>query len=91
MKKPEKIKILGQWAKVQYVDLTKGGEAVGEVLYGDCDVATRTIRIEKSLDDNLTKRVIKHETMHMKLGLSGLSEILTDEQEEAICVLVESD
>jgi hypothetical protein len=73
------------------VDLKPEGDKAGETLYGDCDSATRIIRIEKSSDDELCKRILKHEKMHMKLGLSGLTEILTSEQEEAICVLAETD
>ena len=91
MKRPDRVKILGQWCAVKFMDLKEEGQRNNETLYGDCDLATRTIRVEQSLDDDLAKRVLKHEKMHMKLGLSGLSELLTLEQEEAICVLMESE
>jgi hypothetical protein len=91
LKRPDRLKVLGQWCHVLYVDLKKEGAENSETLYGDCDAALRVIRIEKTLDDDMTKRVLKHEKMHMRLGLSGLSEILSSEQEEAICVLMESE
>lgn len=91
MKRPDRVRILGQWINILYVDLKPEGEKANETLYGDCDSTTRIIRVDKSVDDDLCKRIIKHEKMHMKLGLSGLTEILTLEQEEAICVLAETD
>ncbi len=91
MKRPERVKILGQWCKVNFTDLKEEGNRNNEILYGDCNLTTRTIRVEQSLDDEIAKRVLRHEKMHMKLGLSGLSEMLNPEQEEALCVLMESE
>ena len=91
MKRPDRVKILGQWINILYVDLKPEGDKDNETLYGDCDVAARIIRVEKSSDDELCKRILKHEKLHMKLGLSGLTEILSSEQEEAICVLAETE
>ena len=91
MKRPDRVKILGQWVNILYVNLQDEGEKHNEVLYGDCDSRTRIIRIEKTLDDQLTKRILNHEKYHMKLGLSGVIELLTAEQEEALCVLSETD
>ena len=90
MKRPDTVRVLGQRCHVLYVDL-KSESKDEETLYGDCDAATRIIRIERTLDDDMTKRVLKHEKMHMKLGLSGLTELFTTEQEEALCVLAESE
>ena len=36
-------------------------------------------------------RLVRHETFHMKMGLSGTGEMFTDEQEEALAVLAEID
>ena len=91
MKRPDRVKILGQWITILYVDLKKEGENHDEILYGDCDSRARIIRIEKTLDDDLTKRILNHEKYHMKLGLSGVAELLTSDQEEALAVLAETD
>lgn len=91
MKRPDRVKILGQWCHILYVDLKAEGDQADEIFWGDANVDTRIIRIEKTADDEMTKRILRHEKMHMKLGLSGLSELFSAEQEEALCVLAESE
>ena len=90
MKKHDRVKVLGQWVRVEHKDLSVDA-APDENLHGDCNVERRLIRLDQSLEGADYKRVLRHEKMHMKLGLSGLSELLTPEQEEAICVLSEID
>lgn len=84
-KRKTKIKILGEWIKIEYCSIE-----VMDGCWGDSDSQARVIRIEEGLDDAMYKRILSHETMHMKLGLSGISEHLTTETEESICVLMES-
>ena len=84
---PEKFMVLGQKIKVEYVDNLV---VEGERCEGGCYVSERVIKIDASLinDTGRLLRVIRHEVMHMRIGLCGLSEIL--DPKEAICVLMES-
>ena len=79
----EKLTILGEKIIVKYVDL------ISEDISGDADVVKRTIRIEKKLNSKERQRVLAHEQFHMKLGLSGLSDLLDPKMEEALCTLAE--
>lgn len=83
MKKPQRVNILGTRFKIEHVDLTSEG------LCGDCDVDHKIIRIEQSLEGKAFKETLTHEKFHAMLTLSGLSQFLTDELEEALCRLVE--
>lgn len=83
-KRKTKIKVLGQWVKVEHVDLVK------EDIHGDACAVTRVIRIETTLEGDHYGRIMKHETEHMRLRLSGLAELMTDELEEALACLAES-
>lgn len=60
--------------------------------YGECDSRECIIKINpKHLDSALlVKRTILHEMTHAALGVSGLSEKLTDKQEEAFAVCIEN-
>lgn len=84
MKRKSKIKVLGQWIKIEHVDLTK------EDLFGDACAITRKIRLETTLTDSEYKRLLAHEVEHIRLRLSGLVEMMTPELEEALAVLAES-
>ena len=86
---PEKFIVLGQKVKIEYVDNLI---VEGERCEGGCYISERVIKIDASLinDTNRLLRVIRHELMHMRIGLSGLSEIIDPKVEEAICVLMES-
>ena len=81
--KPDSCIIMGQIISIKYVTLSND--------HGSSDVALREIRLNKKLADDVLERVLRHEKFHMKLGLSGLTEILSSELEEALCNLAESD
>lgn len=83
MRKPQRIKVLGEWFRVLHMDLSEEG------LFGDCDVDNRVIRIDQSLEGKSFKETLKHEKFHAMLRISGISELLGDQLEEAICRLVE--
>jgi len=85
MKRRNKVRILGQWITIQHVDLSK------EEIHGDADTHKKIIRLDSSLNDTEYKRVLRHESYHIKLGLSGMSEQLDEKVEEALCVLAEID
>ena len=89
MKKPSRVKILGQWIEIQHVDLSPEKEDA-EILYGDSDLRARLIRIDINLDGAAFKRILNHEMYHMKLGISGLAETMPDNLEEALCILAET-
>lgn len=50
----------------------------------------REIVISKEYPLEQRLRTYKHEVFHMVLGLSGVSELLTTEQEEAVVVALEN-
>lgn len=81
--KPVNCIILGQRVNIKYVTMSND--------HGQCDVALREIRLNKKLDGDSLYRVLRHEKMHMRLGISGISELLTSEMEEALCCLAESE
>ena len=85
MKKRNRIRVLGQWIDLIHVDLTDEG------VHGDCDVESRTIRIHIGLEGPRYTRVLRHELFHMKVGLAGLTELMSPELEEALAVLAETD
>ncbi len=84
MKRRKRMKVLGQWVTLEHTDLQS------EELWGDCDVAKRHIRIKVDATDDEYNRVLRHEVCHMRLGISGLSELMTPELEEALAVLAET-
>ena len=89
MKRPSKIKVLGQVVTIKQVTNLKNEDGIA--CHGLCEVHNRIISIEKGMPNDKYIRLVRHETFHMKLGMSGLSEMLTDEQEEALAVLAEID
>lgn len=83
MRKQQRIRILGVWFKIEHVDLKE------ESLCGDCSVSDKLIRIDSSLEGSAYKETLRHEVFHAMLGLSGISELLEGNLEEALCLLVE--
>lgn len=57
--------------------------------YGDCDVTKRKIRIDPTEPLDRQWETLFHETIHAVLGLSGYSELLKDDLEEALVVLLQ--
>ena len=89
MKRPSKIKVLGQVVTIKQVANLKNEDGIA--CHGLCSVHDRTISIEKGVNNEKYTRLLRHETFHMKAGISGVGEVLTSEQEEALAVLAEID
>ena len=85
VKRPSRVKVLGQWVTVEEVDLSEE-----DGLWGDSNTGKRHIRIKEGTTDVEYQRVLRHEIFHLRLGISGLSELLTAEQAEALAVLAET-
>lgn len=82
-----KVRVLGQWVQIVYMkDLRNEDD---EPCWGMCDVDNRRISLEADMDDAMYERVLRHEKMHMKLRLSGLIEMMSEELDEALAVLME--
>ena len=89
MKRPSKIKVLGQVVTIKEIVGLKNEDGIP--CHGLCEVHERVISIEKGMPNNKYERLVRHETFHMKAGISGIGEMLTGEQEEALAVLAEID
>ena len=89
MKRPSKIKVLGQVVTVKQIANLKNEDGIA--CHGFCDVHNRVIAIEKGISNDKYIRIVRHEMFHMKMGLSGVGEMFTDEQEEVLAVLAEID
>lgn len=81
---PPSIIISGHTVTIKYID-TEDHE--GDQ-WGDFNIDKDEIRIwTRGCDD--VEEILIHEIMHAVIGYSGLTGVLTDEQEEAICRLVQ--
>ena len=81
-----RVRILGRWIKILYIEDLK---ADGEKVWGICDDDELTISIEATASDDMYQRTLEHEKMHMRLRLSGLIEMMSDELDEALARLME--
>jgi hypothetical protein len=88
-RKTKKIKVLGQTVTLSHIDGLKTDEDVR--CWGLCLVQERMIFLDAGLTGEAYNRVLRHEIFHMKVGISGLTELLPDELEEALAVLAETD
>jgi len=85
MGRQSRVRVLGQYFKIIYEDLT------AENIDGDTDINKRLIRIDSCITDpEHIRRIIAHEKFHAKLAVSGISELLGEEVEEALAILAES-
>ena len=89
MKRSKKIKVLGQSVTVTEVAGLKNED--GHACHGLCEVQRRAISIDKGLDDGSYDRVLRHEVFHMRVGIAGINEMMSEELEEALAVLAEID
>ena len=91
MKKKSKIRCLGQWVRIEHCDLTKANDDQTALL-GHCLADKRLIKIEETLDYAEYDRVLRHEIFHMRLAISGLSQMegMSEDLEEALATLAES-
>lgn len=87
---PTECNMLGESISIIYVQNLM---VEGDKCEGACYLSERLIKIEEDLkaDYERLQRVIKHELMHMKLGISGISQMMDLRMEEAICTLMETE
>lgn len=79
------LPIMGIPFKITYpVKVDKKDKHVGE-----SDGVARTIKIKKSLTDDVKSSTILHEIIHSVLYVTGQAERLTEEQEEALVLALE--
>ena len=86
MKKRARVKVLGQWIRIEHVPSEQM-----EGCLGFCIVEKRLIQLDASLEGDEYKRVLKHEITHMKHRISGLIEMMSPELDEALAVLSETE
>lgn len=83
------IKVLGREIKVEYCSQTRLS-----LLADDADALGffdgETIFIKQSLSEKPKKRILMHEKIHAILAISGLSNMLDSDMEEAICDAMET-
>jgi len=60
-------------------------EQVGDEACGEFHHDTRTIKIKSTLPESVVWHTLYHEQMHLILNDSGVGQILTKKQEEAVC------
>ena len=87
--KVNSVIINDQYFTVEYVDNLM---IEGEVCEGGCWLSKRVIRLSTDLLNCSERhdRVLRHEIYHALIGLSGLTELMPDNVEEALCVMLES-
>jgi hypothetical protein len=83
-KLPKEVTILGREHTVK-VEKCSSEEDMGEMLRG-----YRTIRISPSHPKDTLESTLFHECVHAALYTAGLSELLTEDQEEAVVICMES-
>jgi len=81
-----KIPVLGVPFEIQYVNKINEEDDS----YGECDGPAHKIKIKKSLTNEQKRLTVFHEILHAALYISGQSELLTEQQEEAIVVALEN-
>jgi hypothetical protein len=83
------VTVLGQEVRIEHVpNLLVDGERCE----GGAFISERLIKIsdEHREDEARYSRILIHEMIHMVLGISGVSEMMTLPVEEAVCVVMES-
>lgn len=92
LRKPHKIKIMDKEFLVNPVpakDIQKFADK-NETLYGYFDDIHSIIYIDKSLDQTVYERILLHEITHAILSVTGISNLLKTNLEEAICDAMEN-
>lgn len=84
IKKRESVNVFGKDIPIEYkaIELNDDDKPFG--LY-----KLEKIIIDEKLKDDELRDTILHEMIHACLDISGLTELLSDEQEEAICCNLE--
>lgn len=83
MQIPPQIKILGRMYKVEFVELP---DTDGEPTFGESCNYNRYIKINSNIkDDELILDTFIHEIAHQILKLCGITQLMQEDLEEAIC------
>lgn len=82
IKLPNKIMVLGKPITVLRAPLKNA--------HGEFDRTNFTITLDTDCPAHLIEDTMMHETMHAVLWISGVSQLLSDQLEEAICFASES-
>lgn len=89
-----KIKVLGYPVKIKFRTVKelskKYGDTKDDNIYGYYSAVTREIEIAKDISRDSMKRILVHELQHALLGISGTTNRLNDDEEEANCDLSEN-
>jgi hypothetical protein len=83
--RPNKVIILGQPFTIKYEPSSKM-----QGLFGDTDVDSHVIRINKSLPEHSIQSTLFHEFLHAALAVAGISYVISDNIEEAIVRCLEN-
>lgn len=82
--------VLGRKVHIKQVSKNDLKEMADDEVLGYFDPSEDTIYMSKSLSSDVFQRVLLHELLHATLNISGLSEIVSSEQEEALATVMES-
>lgn len=82
-KLPDKVEILGTAFAISYQKRIAGN------LFGETLPDTKRIKIKSDLTPAALEATLFHEMMHAALFMSGLSQIVTEDMEEAIIRAIE--
>jgi len=85
VKLPTAFNILGTWIEVHYKEEVDDGEA-----YGAYSPSRNRILLEKDQESLPMFRAMLHEIMHSYFDKSANDDHFTQEQQEAVCRLVEN-
>lgn len=93
--KIKKIVVLGEVIDIRLVSEEEVAKKIGADpdsfdSYGCYVPIDRTIYINKSLEPDQIRKTLIHELIHANLSISGLSNILEDKLEEAVCTALEN-
>ena len=78
---PKTLSILGQTIDIVQISMSEDS-------HGEADLDNHRIVLNEKYKDT-NKVTLIHELIHAAIGISGISEILTKKQEEAICRCLE--
>lgn len=84
--KPKSVVILGIPFEIIYKALPQKDEKN----YGECHVMDRKIVVHDKLEGEILEGTILHEVCHGILNLSGAAEFMSEEQEEAAVLALET-
>lgn len=82
MSKQEQVLVFGKKIKIKYCDEL-------DEQHGDFNLDKALIRVDSTNPEKIQGITKAHELLHACIGISGLTEILTTEQEEAIVRCIE--